>query len=420
MDALSTTTHRFIDIAILVPVPPNLINRDDMGKPKTTVFGGVPRLGPSPQNFKIGLRRGSKSGQCLIRTKWLPGLILAQVFGETKVATECSQQELVLYEALCNALYNNDKKDEAAAKKAADALVQATKKALKDGKEPPKEKAQAVVDNREMAGLVLVTQEEIDFLVELVKPILTNTSLDKKELKAALTLAVQQAFAKARRTDQSLIRSLFGRMVTNSPMDGHPDGALQMGWPFSVERAHIQSDYFIAVDDRKTSFIEESGGGHIGDRQNAGGHTMFLQIQIDLNLLVQNARFSSLTQAMQTHETVIKDILKDIIETIVFRPFANAAAQGSFRTSPRACMAVVRTSKTGCLYDLAPAFETPIRSDGDRPVRTIAGEKLLSYLNRHNEAFGDPLDTVVFSADQDGRQITFMDAVMDVISKVLA
>ena len=46
-----------IDIHALQTVPPSLINRDEIGAPKTAVFGGVPRQRVSSQAWKRAIRK---------------------------------------------------------------------------------------------------------------------------------------------------------------------------------------------------------------------------------------------------------------------------------------------------------------------------------------------------------------------------
>ena len=49
----------FLQLHLLTAYPPSNLNRDDTGRPKTAVFGGVPRLRVSSQSLKRAWRTSS-------------------------------------------------------------------------------------------------------------------------------------------------------------------------------------------------------------------------------------------------------------------------------------------------------------------------------------------------------------------------
>ena len=48
---------RFIQLHLLTSYPPANLNRDDLGRPKTAMMGGVPRLRVSSQSLKRAWRK---------------------------------------------------------------------------------------------------------------------------------------------------------------------------------------------------------------------------------------------------------------------------------------------------------------------------------------------------------------------------
>ncbi len=48
--------HRFLQLHVLTAFGPSNLNRDDLGMPKTAVFGNVPRLRVSSQSLKRAWR----------------------------------------------------------------------------------------------------------------------------------------------------------------------------------------------------------------------------------------------------------------------------------------------------------------------------------------------------------------------------
>ena len=50
----------YIDFHVLQTVPPSCVNRDDMGSPKTAVYGGAVRARVSSQSWKHAMRADFK------------------------------------------------------------------------------------------------------------------------------------------------------------------------------------------------------------------------------------------------------------------------------------------------------------------------------------------------------------------------
>lgn len=51
----------YIDFHVLQTVPPSCVNRDDMGSPKTAVYGGAVRARVSSQSWKHAMREEFKN-----------------------------------------------------------------------------------------------------------------------------------------------------------------------------------------------------------------------------------------------------------------------------------------------------------------------------------------------------------------------
>lgn len=58
----------YVDIHVLQTVPPSCVNRDDMGSPKTAVYGGTRRARVSSQAWKYAMRKDFKKNVCYRRT----------------------------------------------------------------------------------------------------------------------------------------------------------------------------------------------------------------------------------------------------------------------------------------------------------------------------------------------------------------
>ena len=70
-----------IDLHILQAYPPSLLNRDDMGQPKTVVFGGTTRTRVSSQSLKRAQRLYTSAHDLVpaehlaTRTRHLPAML---------------------------------------------------------------------------------------------------------------------------------------------------------------------------------------------------------------------------------------------------------------------------------------------------------------------------------------------------------
>ena len=74
------TKRLYIDFHVIQTVPPSCVNRDDTGRPKTAVYGGVNRARVSSQSWKHAVREYFKGTfENGFRTKYMKQLILDTV-----------------------------------------------------------------------------------------------------------------------------------------------------------------------------------------------------------------------------------------------------------------------------------------------------------------------------------------------------
>ncbi len=198
----------YIDFHVIQTVPPSCVNRDDTGRPKTAVYGGVNRSRVSSQAWKHAIREMFHTifldEQLGFRTKYAAGLI-------------------------ANDLENNGFDKENAGKAAADAL----------------DKAGLKVKNNTTEALFFISSLQAKKLAELV----INGEKDKKAYKEAL------------KENPSVDIALFGRMLANGA-DLNVDAACQVAHSISTHAVQNEYDYFTAVDDYSQS--DNAGAGHLG------------------------------------------------------------------------------------------------------------------------------------------------------------
>ena len=204
----------FIDLHVLQTVPPSCVNRDDMGSPKTAVYGGTVRARVSSQAWKHAMREEFKT----LFDEYDLG-------SRTKNMVEMVEREIIKIDGSISA-------DECH-KKAVKALECAGIK-LKD------EKAEA---------LFFMSNKQAKAIAELA------VTLDPKDKEAP------KRMKEALKTNPSVDIALFGRMAASDPTLNY-DAAAQVAHAISTHTVQNEYDYFTAVDDLQAD--DNAGAGHLG------------------------------------------------------------------------------------------------------------------------------------------------------------
>ncbi|OHX14266.1 type I-E CRISPR-associated protein Cas7/Cse4/CasC [Chromobacterium sphagni] len=236
---------RFIQLHTLISYPPANLNRDDLGRPKTAMMGGVERLRVSSQSLKRAWRTSELFAQKLF----------SQV-GESEghLGTRTKQLGVKVYEQLRAAGFSE--------KLAGDSANEIAKVygALK--KDKP----------YEIEQLVHVSAEEKASLDKLVaKLIADKRAPEKEELDALL------------HKQQSADIAMFGRMLA-SKTEHNIEAAVQVAHALGIHATALEDDYFTAVDDLNK---HDPGAAHIGESAFAAA-VFYQYICIDRELLLQN------------------------------------------------------------------------------------------------------------------------------------
>jgi CRISPR system Cascade subunit CasC len=240
---------QFVQLHLLTSYPPSNLNRDDLGRPKTAVLGGVRRLRISSQSLKRAWRTSDLFQQALaghigIRTKAM-GTSVLKALRAGGVA---------------------DKTAQAAAAKIAGVFGKPKAAAKKGDPEAP-----GKVEIEQLAHFSPEEKAAIDQLVSLLaaeqrEPTEGELKLLKKEHRAVDI-------------------ALFGRMLADAP-DYNVEAAAQVAHAITVHQTTVEDDYFSAVDDLNTG-EEDRGAGHIGEAEFAAG-VFYLYLCIDRDLLREN------------------------------------------------------------------------------------------------------------------------------------
>ena len=232
---------RFLQLHVLTPYPPSSPNRDDLGRPKTALLGGVPRMRISSQAIKRAIRT-------------------SDVFAET-LGEYLGQRTRRIGEVVLTHLLDQGRSFEQSAKI-----------------------SRTVASAFGKMGSASLQTEQMVFI-------------SPDELCAALSLADRVAAGQAIPKDREFIKSIlrthdsavdiamFGRMLADNPTYNR-DAAVQVSHALTTNEAVIEDDFYTAVDD-VTVGEREPGAGFLGETAFGAG-VYYLYVCVDLMLLRKN------------------------------------------------------------------------------------------------------------------------------------
>lgn len=294
---------QFLQLHFLTPYAPSNLNRDDLGRPKTAIFGGSQRLRVSSQSLKRAWRTSevfeSELAEHLgTRTKRFGELVLP-ILQKGLDAKKAGELAGVLAEQF-GAVKDGGLRTEQLAhitpeeKRRLEKL--AAKLAREDGRAP--------------------RQEELDGLVGVAK--------------GAADIA------------------LFGRMLA-ARTEFKVEAACQVAHAISIHKVAVEDDYFTAVDDLKSA-EEHAGAGHVGTQEFASA-VLYHYVCVDRGLLSEN---------LGGGEAMVQKTLRALGEACL--TVAPNGKQASFGSRSRAQFALVEKGASQP-RSLAAAFLKPVTGD---------------------------------------------------------
>ena len=252
---------RFVQFHLLTSYPPANLNRDDLGRPKTAMMGGEPRLRVSSQSLKRAWRtsdvfESALKGHIGIRTKEMG----VQIFNDL-YKKGINKKNALEWTKLIAAQFGKLK-----------TLPENEKKKLKELDE--KERLKKELEETEIEQLAHFSPEEQQLIDSLV------TAIAKQKRKPE-----KSELALLRKKHTAADIALFGRMLASSPKF-NTEASAQIAHAISVHSIVVEDDYFTAVDDLNRG-EDDAGAGHLGETEFAAG-LFYLYVCIDKELLNKN------------------------------------------------------------------------------------------------------------------------------------
>lgn len=239
---------RFFQLHILTFYPPSNLNRDDTGRPKSAIMGGVERLRISSQAIKRAVRTSEAFKQALE--------------GHLGERTQRFGEEIEKYLLTKGAASDPARKI-------------ARKVAAVFGKvaEPEKGKTDTPPPSARTAQLAFIGPEERAKAFALAEAAV-GAEADEIDADAVLT-----------RADTAADIAMFGRMLADNPRFNR-EAAVQVAHAVTTHKVAVEDDFYTAVDDLKTP-EEDAGAGFMGEL-GFGSGVFYLYVCIDKALLVKN------------------------------------------------------------------------------------------------------------------------------------
>ena len=337
----------FIQIHALTVYPPGNLNRDDLGRPKTAIFGGAQRLRISSQSLKRAWRtsdlfEGKLAGKVGIRTKEVGNYAYKKLI-ENGVADDRADEQSKRIAAVFGKLKSAKDGD--------------SKKSSKRSKGSKADVARQGAQGRQIEQLAHVAAAEMAALDAILDRIASGDTPSDDEYSALLSLGHGSADI-----------ALFGRMLADTP-GKNVDAAVQVAHAITVHKVTVEDDYFTAVDDLNDG-SEDSGAAHIGTTEFGSG-VFYHYICIDGSLLESNLDGDKALASL-TRRAFIEACAK----------VAPSGKQNSFATRARA------------VYMLAERGEEQPRNLAMAFLKPVAGDDFLDSAIHALEETRDRMDKV--------------------------
>lgn len=330
----------FIDIHALQTLPPNNVNRDDTGSPKTAMFGGVPRQRVSSQAWKRAIRKDFEnyldSSELGVRTK--------------RVVEKVAHRVLELQGTAAPDV--DDAQDRAALAEAA-GRVEAVFKAA--GLKPEKKKAKKGASEEEQLEALFAEVSYLMFLSDQQVTRVAEAVIERPDgpwSKKEAAELIDQA--------HSVDIAMFGRMVADVTAY-NVDAAVQVAHAIGVSPSEPEFDYFTAVDDVREG-AEEAGAGMIGTVAFTSS-TLYRYANVNVDALVAN---------LGSTEVALRAVAAFVQAFMTSMP---SGKQNTFAntTLPDAVVVSLREDRPVSWMN---AFEVPVPGDADGGRRVEAARRL--------------------------------------------
>jgi len=338
-----------IELHILQSFPVTCLNRDDVGAPKSALFGGVQRARVSSQSWKRAIREMARELQ--------PSL-----FSGTRTRYVIRDLRKRFAEA-------------GLSEPEARGLAEATADALGklDNVEAGSVKTLLYFSPSEMQNVVSAVLES-DFAAALSRCLdtsdLEKTSKESEKARAELVKACEKPAKELKKAVKDAADiSVFGRMVADD-QSLTVEGVGLFSHALSTHHAVNEVEFFSAVDDKTDVSLQGAGAGHIGTLE-FNSACYYRYVGVNLDMLRDDEHLGHLTE--DERKTVLGTVVRSAVLAV-----PGARKNSMFGFNPPAFVLGLR--RRGHPLSLINAFEEPVRAQGEGYIQPS-----IKALRRHLE-----------------------------------
>ncbi|CUU56580.1 CRISPR system Cascade subunit CasC [Parafrankia irregularis] len=363
-------TARFVDIHLLQPVPYANLNRDDLGAPKTVVYGGKSRTRVSSQCWKRQVRLEVETAldDPAVRTRRIISAVAERLTGQgwpAELATYAGRQVLL-----------------SAGKKGI--KTEAADTGNGEGNGGAKGKADKAEISSVLLYLPAAGLDELAVLAAAHRDRL-ETEIAKKPAQQRPVLPVDEVAAILSSRTGTI--NLFGRMLAELP-GGKVDGAVQVAHAFTVHATDPEVDFFTAVDDIPA--FGDAGSGHMNAGEFSAG-VFYRYASLDLAGLVAN---------LDGDKATAFELTRHFLGAFVAALPSGKRTATAPNTLPELIYVAVRQDRP---ISLAAAFERPVPAGIEGGHGEPAREVLSDYATGLHRFWGTDQITLHGQASIDGK-----------------
>lgn len=318
---------RLIELHIIQSFPVSCLNRDDVGAPKTAVFGGVTRARISSQCLKRAIRKWAKEENATA-FKGSRTLKAADVLAKdlTDKYSWSLEDARTIADAVCHLFLSKS-------------LPKVKKgKTLEDDDQP--------ASNEQTSTLLYFSPDEIKKLAAAIDATKKDKpNADPKTLKDAAAKALGKTLPK----DAADI-AIFGRMVAAAP-DLTLEGAGMFSHALSTHKCENDIDFWTAVDDEKKA-SEDAGAANMGTLEFTSA-TYYRYAALNLDMLKEHLQPLDVENQRQIVDTFLR-------ATMLALPDKGRKNSMNAWVVPSYVLGIVK--EKGQPIQLVNAFEKPVWS----------------------------------------------------------
>ena len=336
----------FIQLHFLTAYAPANLNRDESGRPKTAIMGGVERLRISSQSIKRAWR-------------------VSEAFHQAVDQNVGKRTRLMGYEYVYKPMINGGIEEKIS-------KTSAERVAAQFGKVKCVNKS-TIKEYLETEQIVNLSNYEIELINSLTSQLINGNREPREDELSFL-----------RKEQHSVDIALFGRMLTNPDKSDNKsviknrvqfnvEAACQVSHPISVNAVAVERDFFTAVDDLNQ---DESGSAHMNEHEFASA-LFYTYLCINRDLLVEN---------LGGDEALAKRAIVALTKASL--TVAPTGKQNSFASRAYASYALAEIGQQQP-RSLAAAFFTPVR--GEDQIQT-AIQRLEAQRDSFEKVYGKCAD----------------------------